>query len=79
MNNRCPLCGGTKEKGNTTFTVDYTTGVIVVRNVPALVCSQCGEEWIDNNTSTQLEEITRDARTAMKQVEVLDFTAVAVA
>jgi len=27
--------------------VDLGFGVVVVRNVPAKVCSQCGEEWID--------------------------------
>lgn len=39
---QCPLCGGTKAPGATTFTADFEFGVVVVRRVPALVCSLCG-------------------------------------
>jgi len=37
---KCPLCGGAKKEGKTTFTVDLGFGVVVVRDVPATVCSQ---------------------------------------
>ena len=40
--NKCPLCGGSKKAGRTTFTVDLGFGVVVVRDVPASVCSQSG-------------------------------------
>ena len=33
-----------------------------VREVDATVCSQCGEEWIDDATARQLEQIVNDAR-----------------
>ena len=36
----CAVCGGSMKQGETTLTVDFGTGVIVVRNVPAVVCSQ---------------------------------------
>ena len=41
--NPCPLCGGNKTSGKTTFTADLGSGVVVVRRVQATVCSQCGE------------------------------------
>ncbi|MDT4965567.1 MAG: hypothetical protein QOJ64_304 [Acidobacteriota bacterium] len=53
----CPLCGGRKEAGTTTFSADTGDGVVVVRNVKAMVCAHCGEEWIDNTTAQQLEAI----------------------
>ncbi len=34
----CPLCGGNKKAGTTTFTAELGTGVVVVRNVPTTVC-----------------------------------------
>ena len=40
----CPLCGGRKVVGTTTFTADLGTGVVVVSNVRATVCSQSGED-----------------------------------
>ena len=67
----CALCGGIKKESTTTFTSDINSGVIVVRNVPATVCSQCGEEWIGNKTAQLLENITDDARKKHCQFEVV--------
>ena len=67
----CPFCSGLVESSKTTFTVDLNTGVVVVRNIPAAVCSQCGEEWIDNATARKLERLVDDARSRGLQVEVL--------
>ncbi len=66
----CPLCGGPKQPGRTTFTADVGRGVVVVRNVKATICSQCGEEWIDNKTAQELENVVTDARRERLQVEV---------
>jgi YgiT-type zinc finger domain-containing protein len=44
----CPLCGGEKQLGTTTFAVDLKSGVVVVREVPAFVCTKCGDVWIDD-------------------------------
>jgi YgiT-type zinc finger domain-containing protein len=67
---KCPLCGGTKKEGKTTFTVDLGFGVVVVRDVPATVCSQCGADWIEDTVAARLEEIVNDARHKRHIVEV---------
>ena len=72
-NNTCPDCGGTKRPGQTTFTVDLGFGVIVVRNVPALVCEQCGADWIDDNVASRLETLVSEARQRQRQVEVAAY------
>lgn len=69
----CPICGGRKHPGTTTYSVDLGTGVVVVRNVHAQICSQCGEEWIDHKTAQKLETIVEEARSKQRQVEVLAF------
>jgi YgiT-type zinc finger domain-containing protein len=69
----CPICGGHKTPGTTTYSVDLGTGVVVVRNVQAQICSQCGEEWIDHQTAQKLEAIVEEARAKQRQVEVLAF------
>lgn len=66
----CPLCGGEKTDGKTTFTVDLKFGVVVIREVPALVCNQCGETWIEDNVAKQLEQIVSEARLKHPIVEV---------
>jgi len=67
---RCPLCGGSKKNGKTTVTVDFGFGVVVVRDVPATVCSQCGADWIEDAIASKLEEIVNDARLKRHIVEV---------
>jgi YgiT-type zinc finger domain-containing protein len=70
----CPLCGGTKKAGTTTFTADLEFGVVVVRKVPAMVCGQCGADWLDDRVAKQLEIIVNDARNKRLQVEVTSFS-----
>ena len=69
----CPLCSGKIEPGTTTFTVDLKTGVVIVRNVPAFVCTQCGEDWIDNPVSIRLEGIAARARARNTQLEMVSM------
>lgn len=71
---QCPLCGGNKESGETTFTADLGSGLVVVRRVRATVCSQCGEEWIDDATARRLEQVVNEARSSRREVEVTVFT-----
>jgi len=75
MPDRCPLCGGSKKLGRTTFTVDLGFGVVVVRDVPASVCSQCGADWIEDSIASKLEEIVNDARERRHIVEVTTLSA----
>ena len=69
----CPLCGGNKEPGKITFTADLGTGLVVVRRVSATVCTQCGEEWVDEATAQRLEKLVNEARTQHREVEVTAF------
>jgi hypothetical protein len=43
---------------------------VVVRRVQATVCSQCGEEWIDDATARRLEQVVNEARLKHSEVEV---------
>ncbi|HLA74418.1 MAG TPA: type II toxin-antitoxin system MqsA family antitoxin [Gammaproteobacteria bacterium] len=73
--NHCPVCGGKLAPGTTTFTVDHGKGVVVVRHVPANVCDQCGESWIDDTVSGQLEQLVKEAQSKQLQFEVIDMAA----
>ena len=74
---KCPLCGGRKADGKTTFTVDFGEGVVVVRNVPAIICEQCGEEWLDDETASRLEEVTNKAKEKHTEIEMVPYDKVA--
>ena len=66
----CPFCGGAKKPGTTTFTAELGFGVVVVRQVPASVCSQCGADWISDKVAGKLETLVAEAKTKRLQVEV---------
>lgn len=60
-----------KKPGKTIYSVDLGFGIVVVRNVPATLCDQCGEEWISPEVASQLERLVEEARRKKLQVEVV--------
>ena len=62
VKDRCPLRGREKRPGTTTFTADPGFGVVVIRQVPAMVCSQCGKDWIGDPTAARIEDAIENAR-----------------
>ena len=57
---KCPLCKGEMQKGKTSM--PYETGkdrLIVVKDVPALICDQCGESFIETSVLKRVEEILK--------------------
>jgi len=71
----CPSCGGSLEKGETTFTVDFGSGVVVIRNVPATICTQCGMEWLDDAVTDKIESVVKEAKDKHSIVEVMSLSA----
>lgn len=72
---QCPLCKGVFEEATTTITVDFGAGVIVVRHVPALVCGQCGEAWLDDNQAENIEGLVEEAKSQKNEIKVIDLAA----
>ena len=55
-NMACPLCKGNMVPGATILPFDMKNGkIIVVLNVPALVCEQCGEEYVEMGVTRNVE------------------------
>lgn len=74
---KCPLCGGEKNNGMTTLTVDLDDYLIVIRNVPATLCSLCGKEWLSDKVAERIELIVDDAIVRERQFEVTYYRDVA--
>ena len=70
---RCPLCGGAKAPGTTTFTAELGFGVVVIRHVPATICAQCGKDWIADEVAQRIETLVADARRKRSQVEIMSL------
>ncbi|AEF86022.1 conserved hypothetical protein [Treponema primitia ZAS-2] len=53
----CGICKAETEQKLVTYTEDVNNSVIVIRNVPATVCTECGNVWYSGTVAAQLEAI----------------------
>ena len=53
----CFVCKGNIKERTTTFMADLETCLVVIRNVPSLVCTQCGEVSYTDEVSKKIEQI----------------------
>ena len=75
----CFFCKSKEEKNSlTTHTVDNGSSVIVIRNVPCVECSQCGEIYYKDEVVEQLEDIVNKTKNfILQEIAVIDFKKVA--
>lgn len=73
---RCLVCrNGETRPGRTTVTFHEQGRTVVVTDVPAGVCDNCGESYVAEDVTAQLLQIAVQARTMHAQVLVREFTA----
>jgi YgiT-type zinc finger domain-containing protein len=71
---KCVICKhGETKPGQTTVTLQRGNATLVVKNVPARVCSNCGEAYVDDRVTRALLDTAQQALTAGVQVEVREF------
>ena len=72
----CVICKrGTTQPGHTTVTLEREGATLVIRSVPAEVCSNCGEAYVDEQTSENLLKSADEAAKAGVQVHVREYVA----
>ena len=71
----CFYCKGETVETTTKFIVDLGPCVVIVKNVPARVCQQCGEASFSDEVSQRLEEILNAVKQSiMSEVAIVDYT-----
>ena len=72
---KCGICKAEMEETTVSYTEDVEQGVIVVRHVPAQVCTECGNTWYSGTVAVQLEKmIDRFASSIGAEVSVINFS-----
>ena len=75
-NMKCVICQyGETEPGTTTVALTRGESTIVIREVPAQICTICGEEYVDAATGKRLSEIAERAVSEGVQVDVRRYQA----
>lgn len=74
---KCVICKQAETRpGKATVTLEREGVTLVVRGVPARVCPNCGEEYVDEKTTARLLRTAEEAARAGVQVDVREFVAV---
>ena len=73
---KCVICKqGETFPGKTTVTLERAGATLVFKNVPAQVCANCGEAYVDEHASAQLLQIAEGAARSGVLVDVREYTA----
>ena len=71
---RCIVCKGILEDKTTTFTLALDDRIVVIKDVPSHVCSQCGETSYDDIVFRQLERIVEHLRDVITEVAITSYS-----
>ena len=71
----CVICKqGQTQLGKATVTLERTGMTMVFKDVPAEVCANCSEAYVDEKTSATLLTAAEAAAHAGVQVDIREFT-----
>ncbi|MBN1432103.1 MAG: type II toxin-antitoxin system MqsA family antitoxin [Methanomicrobiaceae archaeon] len=57
---RCSYCKGNLKEGKTEFMVRVGEEVIIIKEIPAYICDQCGEVFFTPEISRKIDKIMED-------------------
>lgn len=70
----CFICKGNLEDKLTNFIADLGNCIIIVKDVPSQVCSQCGEVSYSNDVALQLEKIINETKNTLTEIAVVRYS-----
>ena len=71
----CPACKAHMTEGSTELVFKRGRSVVVVENIPAIVCKQCGEASLDSATSQKAYDLADAEIKKGISLEFCDFKA----
>lgn len=73
---KCPICKyGETLNGTTSITLERGSTTLVFKNVPAQICNNCGEEYIDDDITRPILEQAEQAIRAGVEIDVRQYRA----
>lgn len=73
---KCVICkAGETRSGKATVTLERDGATLVIKNVPAEICANCGEEYVSAETTELLMRNAEEAVRSGVQISVRDYAA----
>ena len=71
--NKCSLCKGKLKHDQVNHMVDIDDLIIIIKKVPAEVCKQCGEYYLEHEIALKVEEIIENLKDNKAEVIIVNF------
>jgi YgiT-type zinc finger domain-containing protein len=71
---KCAICGGIQKEEATKLELWVDGKLIVIEDVPAKVCENCGEKYFSATVSKQVDVLLESAGEAKRKLEVPVFS-----
>ena len=73
---KCVICEhGDTEVGNTTIAIEKKGVTVVIKQVPAKVCQNCSEAYVEEATAENVLKLIQEAVRAGVQLEIRTYVA----
>jgi len=73
---KCAICKqGDTHPGKVTVTLERAETIVVIKEVPADVCENCGEYYLSESITERLLQATNQAADKGAEVEIIRFAA----
>lgn len=70
---RCERCGGVIKEEKIEYSLLYEGRLIIIENVPASVCHQCGEKFFDPEIVERLQNVVWSHQRPVRIIETFVF------
>lgn len=72
----CPVCKiGEMKVGETTVLLERGASIIIIKDVPAFICENCGEKYYDSDVTRQVMQRAEQAVQKGAELEVMRLVA----
>ena len=71
---KCTSCKyGEMQEGSTTYFTQLNGCYVIIENVPFLICSQCGEEFLVTSVAEKIDDILDSVERITSKIFILDY------
>ena len=70
---KCFVCKGELQEKKVNYFVDLDNTIIIIKEVPAKVCSQCGEKYFEDEISKNIEKIVEQLKEISTEITIINY------
>jgi len=71
---KCVICkNGETTKGKATVTLEHGDSIVVIKGVVASICNNCGEYYLDQETTKEVLQKANEAYKKGAEIEVINM------